>query len=149
MVKRKCGYSVGELWNHREDRAMISLLRLIDWLATRLEELVDGEPMTRRNQEEAVIELEEAVDAAKCVVAILIRNGRLILSEAKKHHCVQGLLEVLLSEKNDVDGALDSARRTLEKLKARLLEARLREKLAAAHDEAICAEKALAGKLER
>jgi hypothetical protein len=137
MVKRKCGYSVGELWNHREDRAMISLLRLIDWLDTRLEEFIDGERTTGRNEKQTAANVEETVSAAKRVMAILIRNRRLIVSEEKKHYRVPGLLEILLAEKNHVDGALHSARTTLTRLEARLLEARMREKLAAAHNDAI------------
>lgn len=112
---------------------MNPLLRVIEWLDTGLEQLVEGERTTRRNRKQAVADLEEAKDAAKCVVALLTRNARLILREEKKQRRLQhqGLLEGFLAEKNYVDRALDSARRTLAKLEARLLEARRREQ---AHD---------------
>jgi len=125
---------------------MNPLARVIEWLDSLLEELVSSEP-----GEPAC--LEDPVNAARCVVAILIRNARLISREEERHRqAVQAveparrqnhgsvrtqvlkeqhraLLNALDAEKAETDWALDSAQRSLARLEASLLEARQRERL--------------------
>jgi hypothetical protein len=129
----------------QEDCAMNPLARVIEWLDSLLEELVSSEP-----GEPAC--LEDAVNAARCVVAILIRNARLISREEEKHgRAIQSghgsvraqllkekhraLLKALEVERAEVDQSLDLAQRSLARLEASLLEARQRERLSAARRE--------------